>query len=306
LCQHEQTQEWLEGQAKLLLPVDYFLLTFTIPEGLREVARSNQKEFYDLFFRITAAASQELAKDRRYVGGQLGMMGVLHTWTRNLAFHPHIHYVVPGGGVSASGEWLPARWHKFLFPVKALSRLARGKFRTALRKVNLDAEVPESVWQQEWVVHCKPAGNGEAVLKYLAPYVFHTAISNRRLLKLVDHGSMSNSLVTFSYRTTDSGESKTMTLAVEAFLQRFLQHVLPKGFVKVRYFGFLVASQRTKLTALRLRLQPEPAIPEVTSSSEKEQTTSEQKPSAQVLCPNCQQPMRLRTTLPRRSVNRSP
>lgn len=298
LCQHERTQRWLDQQVGLLLPVNYFLLTFTLPAGLRAVARANQKVVYDLFFRVTAEASQELAKDPHYVGGALALMGVLQTWTRNMAYHPHIHYLVPGGGVSAIGEWLPARWRKFLFPVKALSKLVCGKFRQALRKAGLETDVPESVWQQDWVVHCKPAGNGQTVLKYLAPYVFHVAISNRRLLKLEDGGDMAHSQVTFSYRTNDSGESKTMMLAVDAFLNRFLQHVLPKGFVKVRYFGFLASSQRKLLTALRQRLEPEcPTASEPTA--QKEQITAENETQSAILCPKCQQPMRFLRSLPR-------
>jgi hypothetical protein len=297
-CQHEQTQRWLEKQEKLLLPVNYFLLTFTLPSGLREVARANQKVVYDLLFRVTAEASQELAQDKRYVGGQLGLMGTLHTWTRDMAYHPHIHYLVPGGGMGANGEWIAAHWRRFLFPVKALSKLVRGKFRQALRKAGLEAAVPSGVWQQDWVVHCKPAGNGETVLKYLAPYVFHIAISNRRLLKLEDNGNMANSRITFSYRTTKTGENKTMTLSVEAFLQRFLQHVLPKGFVKVRYFGFLAAPQRKRLHQLNLHIHHN-MPPQLPAKSEMQQEQAEDESPKTIICPNCQQPMRFLRHLPR-------
>jgi len=293
-CQYQQTQAWLEKQEALLLPTHYFLLTFTIPAGLRAVAQANQKQFYNLLFRVTAEAAQTLAKDLRYVGGQLGMIGILHTWTRTLAYHPHIHYLVTAGGLGADGEWQPARWARFLFPVKALSKLVRGKFRKALRKAGLDKEVPPSVWQQDWVVHCKPAGDGQTVLKYLAPYVFHVAISNHRLLALEDHGDMAHSRITFGYRSSDTGENKTMTLPVEAFLQRFLQHILPKGFVKVRYFGLFAPGCRERLTVLRLRMTP--CVP--THLDTAQVANDGETPGTTPLCPQCGKPMQFLQTIP--------
>ncbi len=183
-CQNDKAQEWLGAQQGLLLPEPYFMLTFTLPAALCEVVRSNQSLLNNLLFRISAAAAQHLAKDPRFVGGQIGLVGILHTWGRNLAYHPHIHYLLPAGGLAADTQtWLPAR-QDFLLPVKALSKIFRGKFRQALQKTALFMQVPARVWQQEWVVHCKPVGNGRAALKYLAPYVFRVAISNRRLVSL--------------------------------------------------------------------------------------------------------------------------
>ena len=151
-----QAKQWLEQQQALLLPVPYFLLTFTLPEELREVARSHQKVVYGLLFRASAAAAQQLAQDPRFVGGTLGMVGVLHTWTRALIYHPHVHYLVPGGGLAPDGRgWRPAR-EDFLLPVRALSVLFRAKFRDALRQTELFAEVPPEAWTQDWVVHCQP------------------------------------------------------------------------------------------------------------------------------------------------------
>jgi len=180
-CQHLQTQAWLENQAHRLLPTRYCLLTCTLPAGLRAVTQAHQKLIYNLLFRVTAAAAQALARDPRYIGGQLGMISILHTWSRTPAFHPHIHYLVPAGGLDPDGVWRPARWANYLFPVKALSKLVRGMFRQALRQAGLERQVPAQVWRQAWVVHCKFVGDGQAVLKYLAPYVFHVAISNRHL-----------------------------------------------------------------------------------------------------------------------------
>ncbi|MCJ7624934.1 MAG: transposase, partial [Anaerolineaceae bacterium] len=166
----------------MLLPTPYFLLTFTLPAGLRRVARSNQALFYNLLFRSSAAATQLLAGDPRFVGGQIGMIGVLHTWGRNLSFHPHVHFLVPAGGLDPDSQtWLASR-KKFLLPVKALSKIFRAKFRDALRKTTCFDTIPAAVWKQAWVVHCQPVGNGLPALKYLAPYIFRVAISNNRIL----------------------------------------------------------------------------------------------------------------------------
>jgi hypothetical protein len=294
-CQHEQTQAWLEVQQSLLLPVHYFLLTFTLPSELRELARANQKCIYSLLFRASAQAAQQLARDPRFVGGQIGMVGMLHTWTRNLFYHPHVHYLVPGGGIGNDGHtWLPAR-RDFFLPVKALSKLFRAAFQRALRKTALYAQIPKKVWQREWVVHCKGVGNGQAALKYLAPYIHRVAISNRRLLSIDQRGSMEASQITFRYRPSDTGQLKTCSLSVEHFIQRFLQHVLPRGFVKVRYFGFFAATLRSRLAALQKSLLPHTEPP----TEKIDQLTTTQATSWQdhILCPKCGQLMRLQSSL---------
>jgi len=299
-CQHEQTQEWLEVQQGLLLPVPYFLLTFTLPAELRQTASQNQKLIYNLLFRASAQATQQLARDPRLVGGQIGMVGVLHTWTRNLAYHPHVHYLVPGGGLSADGlSWLPVQ-HNFFLPVKALSKLFRAAFRRALRRTPLYAPISPKVWQREWVVHCKPVGNGQAALKYLAPYIHRVALSNRRLVSIDHRGSMETSQVTFQYRTSDTGQLKTCTLPVERFIHRFLQHVLPRGFVKVRYFGFFGASLRPQLLALQQKLEQNQPIDNALTPPDPHQETISPAPQritsagcapTSLPCPKCGQPM---------------
>jgi len=233
------------GQGAALVGGAYFLLTFTVPEGLRTVARSHQRLIYHLLFRASAQAVQQLAQDGRWIGGQTGMLGVLHTWGRSLVYHPHVHYLVPGGGLAADGRWQPSRAN-----VKALSKLMRGKFRDALRQADpaVFAEVPAQVWRQDWVVHCQPVGKGLNAVRYLAPYIFRVAISNRRIVRLA------KGKVTFRYRATDTGALKTCSLPAEEFIRRFLQHVLPRGFVKVRYYGFLSPGQRPRLAALRRQL----------------------------------------------------
>jgi hypothetical protein len=182
--------------------------------------------------------------------------------------------------------WLPAR-QDFLLPVKALSKIVRGKFRQALVKTALFAHIPSKVWQQDWVVHCKAVGNGRTALKYLAPYVFRVAISNRRLVKL------ENDQVTFRYRATDTGQPRLCTLSAEAFIHRFLQHVLPKGFVKVRYFGFFAPGCRKRLRALHLQLEHDD--PDNSELSETSPTVA--APVPKLCCPSCGQPLLFQHTI---------
>jgi hypothetical protein len=288
-CQNERAQRWLEKQQDLLLPLPYFLLTFTVPSGFHAVARAHQRLFYDLFFKTSAAATQQLAHNPRWIGGQIGMVGVLQTWGRNLTYHPHIHYLVPGGGWRTDEQrWQPAR-HKFFLPVPALSRVFRGKLQQALRRTNCYAYVPANVWQQEWVVHCEPVGSGLNALKYLAPYIFRVALSNNRLLKL------ENDRVTFRYRDSKTRAEKRCSLGAHEFIHRFLQHVLPKGFVKVRYYGFFAATHRAQLTALQQHLtQGTPR----SSSVETQPETDPVQALPKLLCPQCGQPMLFQRTLP--------
>jgi ssDNA-binding Zn-finger/Zn-ribbon topoisomerase 1 len=293
-CQNDKGYEWLEKQQDILLPVPYFMVTFTLPDELRDVARSNQKLVYDVLFRMSAQAMQTLGADSRFVGGQMGMVGVLHTWGRNLCYHPHIHYLVPGGGMDRDNKlWRPAL-KSFLFPVKALSILFRAKFQDALKDTDCFADIPAEVWHKDWVVHSKPVGDGTLALKYLAPYVFRVAISNHRILDMQD------GRVTFRYRETKTGKLKTSRLPAEEFIRRFLQHVLPKGFVKVRYYGFLAPGCRSRLAALRQQLAS--LTPDLNPDSDddcEDEQSSEQDSSdgKSVLCPSCGRPMMLQRSI---------
>jgi hypothetical protein len=290
-CQHDAGQEWLLKQQELLLPVPYFMLTFTLPDSLRQLARNHSKCIYDLLFRTAAEATQELARDERFVGAQIGLVGVLQTWTRDLLYHPHVHFLTPGGGLSADGiEWRPTPNHFFVH-VKPLSRLFRAKFRDGLRKTPLFDQVPTQVWTQEWVVHCQAVGDGHAALKYLAPYIFRVAISNRRILKLEDDQ------VTFAFKDSKTGQNKTRTLPATAFLHRFLQHTLPKGFVKVRYYGFFAPTNRHRLRLARQRLGD--SQPLLTPSSDAQSDPEVIAPDLQ--CPKCGRDLHhVRTLLPRK------
>ena len=262
-------------------------MTFTLPEELREVARSNQVSVYNLLFRCAAEALQTLTRDR--IGGQIGIVGVLQTWTRDLRYHPHVHFLVPGGGLSEDGkQWFASR-KNFLVRVEPLGQLFRGKFRAALKKSALFAQVSPSAWGKAWVVDSRPVGTGEAALKYLAPYVFRVAISNNRILKV------ENDKVSFRYREGDSGKWRTATLAAFEFIRRFLQHVLPKGFVKIRYFGLFAPGNRQRLKLAQLLLVPSTS----SSPAPTQQTLDVDQSAARVLtCPRCGNPLTPLHSLP--------
>jgi len=245
-CQQGKAKAWLEQQTARLLPCPYFLLTFTLPAGLRPFVRSHQRACYAALFEASSGAIKRLAADPKHVGTKSpGFFGVLHTWGRTLGYHPHTHYVVPGGGLSDDGlQWLPSR-ADFFVPVKPLSRIFRAKFRDCLKRAGLLSQVDPSVWQQDWVVHSKAVGDGRASLKYLAPYVFRVALSDRRIV------SCDDGTVTFSYRKSGSRRWRRMTLPATEFIRRFLQHVLPRGFQKVRHYGFASPNAKQSIESVR-------------------------------------------------------
>lgn len=246
-CQNDQANQWLEEQRKLLLAVTHFLVTFTLPEELRRVARSHQKTVYNILFRASAEALLKLATDVRFVGARIGMVGVLHTWTRDLRYHPHVHYVVTGGGLDSEGRWRSCR-NEFLVPGKPLGIIFRAKVRDSLEKAGLLNDVDSGVWKKEWVIDLEPVGRGEAAFKYLAPYIFRVAITNNRILKLED------GKVTFKYKESATDQVRFSTQRAEEFIRRFLQHVLPERFIKVRYYGLLSPSNRHLLERAKEQL----------------------------------------------------
>jgi hypothetical protein len=171
-CHGDQTERWLDKQRARLLPCSYYLLTFTLPGELRPLAFAHQKRVYGLLMRSAAAALQKLASDPRYLGARLGCLAVLHTWTRAMLYHPHVHMLVTAGGLSADGtRWIKPKNPAFLVPVQALSIIFRAKLCAALKKAGLLRQVPPKVWKKNWVVHCQPAGRGQKVLDYLGRYV---------------------------------------------------------------------------------------------------------------------------------------
>jgi len=249
-CQHRKTQQWLERGLQRQLPGHHFMLTFTVPEPLRAFLRSHQELGYDALFAASSQAIKALVHDPRFLGAdRAGFFGVLHTWGRQLQYHPHIHYVVPGGALSSEdGAWY-ASSPSFFLPVKALSRLFRGKFRALIRKAALLDQIPSETWQQDWNVNCQAVPNAEASIHYLAPYVFKVAISDHRILKVEENA------VSFSYKKPGSARLRTLTLDPLEFIRRFLQHVLPKGFMKVRYYGFLSPTAKVPLEDIKVLVE---------------------------------------------------
>jgi hypothetical protein len=269
-CHSEQTQEWLEARRAEMLPCAYFHVTVTVPAELRPWLRTNQRDGYALLMKAAAEAIIELARDRRYVGGTVGVLAVLHTWTQQLVHHPHAHCLVTGGGVSTDGrDWYPAR-KSFLFPEKALAKLVRGKLKTLLAKKHPSLIVPAAAWTKRWVVHITPWGEEpDDVLRYLARYVFRTAITNSRIL------AFDQNTVTIRYKDRKSSRWRTCRLSGHEFMRRFLQHVLPKGLHRVRYFGLWHPSKRAQAAQVRLRLtldQTNRPIAQPAAPSDRKQT----------------------------------
>jgi hypothetical protein len=241
-CHGSQTREWLEKREAELLPCDYFHAVATVPSELRDVFRLNQRMMYGLLMQVTAEAVKELCANKRHLGALPGILSVLHTWTGQLHYHPHVHMLITGGGITPDGQhWQPTR-REFLVPVVALSRKIAAKFRDALQAEAPDLfdRIPASVWRREWVSFIKHYGHGnDAVLNYLSRYVFRTAISNARILALDE------THVTFCWTDRDAHVCRTERLPGVEFLRRFLQHVLPPRFHKVRYYGLWHSSKRS-------------------------------------------------------------
>jgi hypothetical protein len=256
-------------------------MTFTVPETLRPFIRSHQRLAYQALFHASATALKRLAADERFLGADLpGFTGVLHTWGRQLQYHPHIPYIVPGGGLSKDRTtWRPSRAN-FLVPVKALSPIYRALFKDEMRQAGLLEAIDPQVWTIPWNVDSRANHQGHTAFSYLAPYVFKVAISNRRLVSLKDR------TVTFTYRKVGSARLRTTHLDVMEFLRRFLQHVLPHGFMKVRHFGFCHASCAVPLATIRCMME------QASPSHDQPPPREPLKPRV-ARCPTCGAPMDL-------------
>lgn len=298
-CGHDRADDWRNKQLQKLLPVDYFLVTCTLPHTLNDIAHSNQTLIYRLLFQTSANALQTLALNPEWLGGEIGMVGALHTWDRSMGYHLHVHFLVPAGGIDPETEEWKAAHPKFLVPGSALSTVFRAKFRDALKAENpqLFAQVPPQTWTTTWNVHCEAVGDGRTTLKYLAPYIYRIALSNRRIV------SMGRGKVTFSYKPRKKPWT-TMTLDAMKFIRRFLQHVLPKGFQKVRSFGFLHPSAKKRFNKLKEQFEESPS--ETNNKPEAEKNTENQEmaanrhtPEEPGVCPHCGTPLRYIGRLPR-------
>jgi hypothetical protein len=262
-CQALAKERWIENQKSNLLDIGYFHVVFTIPDTLNLIVYQNQETLYGLLFKTVSETLAELAADKKYLGARLGYTCVLHTWGQNLMHHPHIHCIVPAGGLSPIGKWVNSR-KKFFIPVKVLSRKFRGKFLYHLKQLydqtqlefhgsqKLFAEDKEfekllsSLYSKEWIVYCKPPfKNASCVVEYLGRYTHRVAISNSRIVSIKDGN------VTFKWRDyKDSSKSKLMTLSADEFIRRFLIHILPSRFMKIRHYGLL--GNRNKNTKLKI------------------------------------------------------
>lgn len=245
-CQHDKTDQWLHKQMEKLLPTHYFLLTITLPQGLREVARSHQKIVYAALFSCAHEALRKLAQDKRFVGStRIGYLAVLHTWGSILQYHPHLHLVIPGGALSEKGDqWLSSRQDLFVHTTP-LALIFRAKFRDAMKKAQLFDNIHPDLWKQQWVADSQAVGKGQNSLRYLSRYVFRVAISNNRIK------SMENGVIKFQYKDRQKKTWKTMELDAMEFIRRFLQHVLPKGLMKIRHYGFLNPNSSSSIEKIR-------------------------------------------------------
>jgi hypothetical protein len=291
-CQGAERFRWLEARRKEILPVDYFHVVFTLPSALGPLALRNQKIVYTLLFRCAAQALLEVAADPKHLGARLGVLAILHTWGQQLTHHPHVHCIVPGGGLSPAGDrWLSSR-PGFLLPVRVLSRVFRGKVLAGLKAAHASSELAlvgrvealadpqrfrdllDELYQQEWVVYSKPPFAGpEAVLKYLARYTHRVALSNQRLVGL------EGDTVALSWKDyRHNGRRRLLHLPAEELIRRFLQHVLPEGFVRIRYYGFFANRHRAEaLERCRQLLKAPP--------SDEASPAKEERPPQ--VCPTC-------------------
>ena len=259
-CQSQARERWIDARRQELLQTRYFHVVFTLPHQLHTLVLQNQEELYNLLFRTVAETLREVARNSKHLGAEIGFFGILHTWGQNLLFHPHIHCVIPGGGISPDKDrWIQPLFPFFL-PVQALGKVFRGKFVAGLRcahrkrqlicagsiqhlgKTQCFSAFLRTLFRQNWVVYAKPAfGGPEQVIRYLGRYTHRVAISNHRLISF-DGGN-----VTFRWQDYAGGnKTRVMTVSSDEFMRRFLLHVLPKGFVRIRHFGVLANHCRSQ------------------------------------------------------------
>jgi hypothetical protein len=272
-CGGQRAAAWAQKQTSRLLPVPYFLVTFTVPEELRPAFAARPEVLHDLLFAQAAHALQTVAAMPRHLGAELGFVGVLHTWGRQLQRHPHVHFIVPGGGLTADrATWRPTRRADWLLPVAALAAQFRLGFEAALRAAapDLHAAAPAAVWRAGWWAHSQPAGSGENVVKYLARYVSRTAISDERMVAATDRA------VTFRYTDSATQQSRECTLPADEFMRRYLQHVPPPGQHRVRYFGWMHPAAKKRRMIVETLL----AVPIVVAAAD-------ENPAWHLRCPHC-------------------
>jgi hypothetical protein len=270
-CQNHETSRWLDRQQAKLLPVEYFMVTFTLPCQLRTLAWRNQVTLYNLLFATAVSTLKDFGLNPKHLGADIGITAVLHTHSRRLDYHPHLHVIVPGGGVNkATRQWKKTRG-KFLFKYTALARVFRARLLAALKAADL---TPPRNLPDEWVVNCRHVGKGKPALKYLSRYLYRGVISENNIV------ANQNGKVTFKYIDSNTGQTRYRILKGEDFLWLVLQHVLPKGFRRVRDYGFLHGNARKLLVLIQLTLKV--II-----------TAGPARPRPVFICAKCQSPMRI-------------
>lgn len=290
-CQAVNREKWITAREAELLPVPYFHVVFTIPDALNQLCLYRPKIMYNILFRSAWQTIQAFATDKKHLGAKPGMTAVLHTWGQTMSLHPHLHCIVPGGGLTPEGKWKNARSKgKFLFPVRAMSTVFRAKFVAALRKaakiekLNIEPQIFKQLFAKKWVVFAKrPFAGPKQVIEYLGRYTHKIAISNSRITKVTD------TQVAFKYKDyRKNGEHKIMTLSIQEFIRRFAQHILPHAFHRIRHYGFLGSRfKKENLHKARKSLgaKIKPAIQAL-----KWQDIAKQKLNYDhQLCPHCQQ-----------------
>ncbi len=271
-CHADQTEAWLKKRRTELLPTSYFHVVFTVPGQLHAVIAANQTVGYAILMREAAAALQTLARDPKFLGGDIAVLAVLHTWTKALLYHPHVHCLVPAGALTPDQRWKPSN-PAFLVPIHALSDIFRAKVRDALKKEGLLYHVNSKAWSKRWWVYCKPAVKSpHRVLDYLGRYVHRVAITNSRIVDIGDEQ------ITLRGRDR-ANPNKPLTLHAHELLRRFCSHILPKRFSKVRYYGLWRAPNRNKLKQLQLLLTP--------TAAQTLHTTNDVDQSVPRHCPFC-------------------
>ncbi len=246
-CQGHKREQWIQAREKDLLPVSYFHVVFTIPSELNEVALSHPKEVYDILFQAAWETLKQFGENPKHLGAKVGMISILHTWGQSMQLHPHLHCIVPGGGVDENGQWKRAKNKgKYLFNVEAMSVVFRAKFVSKLRKKlpHLIQDLYNKLFKKEWVVYAKSAFQApKHVIEYLGRYTHKIAISNYRILAI----DKEKRTVTFSLKDyRNNGKKTTMKLSTEDFIQRFSLHILPKGFTRIRHYGILSGTWKSK------------------------------------------------------------
>ena len=276
-CQGKKREEWIKKREAELLPVPYFHVVFTLPDLLNPLTLYKSREVYDTLFETAWDTIKTFAKDEKHLGAKAGMVCILHTWGQTLTLHPHLHCVVPGGGITKAGNWKMAKAKgKYLFPVKAMSPVFRGKFMEALReKVPIEKQLADELFKKNWVVYAKqPFGNPECVMEYLGRYTHKIAISNHRIK------SIENGKITFGYKDYRKGAQKQeMELESMEFIRRFAMHILPKAYVRIRHYGILSGTAKRK-TLPEIKAQ----LPEKPMKKEEIREITEFKPG---ICPHC-------------------